>query len=311
MKLFKSQPKEVIMPDSIYQEFMHYVFKSTFEVSCLGWCYFKDGTYTIEEMKLLEQENTGSDTEIDGASVAEYFFDIMGKKPDAWFHIHSHVNMGCTPSMTDNDTYRQLADEMPVVAAIFNKKNDFTMHFVQKIQIGKESDYLMMSGVKTSFPRFVDPEVIKKWDTNYDKQVDNKSWTGYTNNQTTYQLGFNNWIGGEWVKYHAGKYYNEQEWGERFNKVISLPPGKSTQNGKMTKSQKKKERKKMMGQLKKGFLRPIDGLTFAQYCAAFQVEKDKAPIGFNHVDYDDEGFWHDDVWYPYDNNFDFAFNGIT
>jgi hypothetical protein len=194
--LHKVKPK-VVLPDLLYQEFMHYVNKSNFEVSCLGWCSLNEGVFMVEEMKLIEQENTSAETDIDGASVAQYFFDIMNVKPAAWFHIHSHVNMTVGSSGTDDNTWRSLADEMPCVAVIVNKQRDYSCQYVEKLTVCGQADYIRLDDLMLDIPRFLEPDIIKAWDDNYKANVKEKSYN-YIKPISSSFPRYSGYMGDEW-----------------------------------------------------------------------------------------------------------------
>ncbi|MBI4533897.1 MAG: hypothetical protein HY711_08100 [Candidatus Melainabacteria bacterium] len=104
----------------------------------------KDGDFLIEETFLLEQEVTGTETELDKAGREKLALELLGVGDDAGvekanrlrFWGHSHVRMGTSPSPTDESTMRQFGREgMPwYVRGIFTKtgRAEFTLYLFDR-----------------------------------------------------------------------------------------------------------------------------------------------------------------------------------
>ena len=91
------------------------------EFSCLG--TVGDDLY-INEVHLLEQECTDTATELDPEAVATLLMGL--DRPEharAW--IHSHSDMQCFWSNTDEDCIEGLANESFLISIVVNKAGDY------------------------------------------------------------------------------------------------------------------------------------------------------------------------------------------
>lgn len=146
-QLLSKSPKVLITPQA-YKLMCLYVEIAPKEV---GWhgtvTRTKDGDFLIEETFLLEQEVTGTETELGTAGREKLVLDFLKlgdpgleKANQLRFWGHSHVRMGTSPSPTDESTMRQFGKEgMPwYVRGIFTKtgRGEFTIYlFDQGLRI--------------------------------------------------------------------------------------------------------------------------------------------------------------------------------
>lgn len=113
---------KVQIQQEVYDKIMFWVHKSPVEVSGMGKVQFIDGLPVVTEAYLVEQENSASDTELDGQALAKLMFQTKDDAGHLNFWWHSHVNMGVFWSATDWQAIKQLGSKGWVVATVFNKK---------------------------------------------------------------------------------------------------------------------------------------------------------------------------------------------
>jgi hypothetical protein len=96
------------------------------EISGLGRAYVHNDDIYVEDIYLLKQECTGSSTDLDPEAVAEFITELIaaGRAPEEikvfW---HSHDNMGCFWSGTDEKTCQSFGNGW-MVSIVVNKKGE-------------------------------------------------------------------------------------------------------------------------------------------------------------------------------------------
>ena len=91
------------------------------EFSCLG--TVGDDLY-IDEVHLLEQECTDTATELDPEAVTNLLLNVdEPERVRAW--IHSHADMQCFWSNTDEETIEAMRNESLLVSVVVNKTGDY------------------------------------------------------------------------------------------------------------------------------------------------------------------------------------------
>tara|TARA_R110002110_G_scaffold9762_5_gene47822 strand:- start:9430 stop:10338 length:909 start_codon:yes stop_codon:yes gene_type:complete len=88
----------------------------------------KDGIYTIRDVEILKQENTGTNTELDGDAVADYKmrYAMKYKNPGIKFvWWHSHHTMGAFWSGTDENEINAWKNESFSLALVVNLKQEY------------------------------------------------------------------------------------------------------------------------------------------------------------------------------------------
>lgn len=159
------KPKIVVDP-LVYRKVMHWVNKSSDEISGLGMVEFneKTNTFHITDTMLLEQRNGAAETELQPDDINRAQFELINAKGDLRWHWHSHVNMAVFWSSTDHAMMKLLSDHGWFITTVFNKKAE------------QKSAY---SSTNHLFPIFLDDltfEVAKEeidtkaWDEEYEKK---------------------------------------------------------------------------------------------------------------------------------------------
>ena len=88
----------------------------------------KDGIYTVGDIEILKQENSGTNTELDGDSVTEYKmkYGMKHKNPGMKFvWWHSHHTMGAFWSGTDENEIEAWKNDSFSLALVVNLKQEY------------------------------------------------------------------------------------------------------------------------------------------------------------------------------------------
>lgn len=121
-----------------YDKIMHWVDRSKVEVSGLGIVRFNDeGIAVVEDVMLLEQENTSASTDINPVAICKALTEFMksGLDGDIQFWWHSHHDMEVFWSQQDQDTKEQLTEHGWFLHTVFNKKEETKSAFTQNIKL--------------------------------------------------------------------------------------------------------------------------------------------------------------------------------
>jgi len=118
---------KIIIEPEVYKKVMHWVNKSTDEVSGLGIVDVeKDGTLKVTEAWLLPQKNTGSETELSGEGIAKLMYKVKKDghtQPLKWW-FHSHPTFNVFWSATDHLAMRDFGLEDWIICTVFNQKEE-------------------------------------------------------------------------------------------------------------------------------------------------------------------------------------------
>lgn len=171
----------ILIADEVYQKCIHWVNKSTYEVSGLGTVeVLEDGTLHVVSAMLLKQENTGSHTEIEATAVCKAMDDLMSEDGLLKWWWHSHVDMPVFWSKTDTDTIQEWGEKGWVCATVFNQKSETRSAYYQKDAIiypwGKCD--VFKENIPTNIAHALEYDT-KKWDSQYAENVTNQTLGGY------------------------------------------------------------------------------------------------------------------------------------
>ena len=102
----------IVIPSNIYQKIFAYVRAVDYEISMLGLIKTEGNIISLEDVYLFRQECSGADTILEGDAIAEKAIELMKEgvldsvdnsaRLICW--IHSHANMTCFWSSTDDNT---------------------------------------------------------------------------------------------------------------------------------------------------------------------------------------------------------------
>ncbi len=166
MSNITSAPK-VIIDDLVYQKIMHFIDKSSVEVSGLGKIVITgNGDIRVVDAMLLPQRNTATTTDIKPEDVGKAMFLMKDAEGDLRFWWHSHVNMPVFWSGTDQDTIVKLASGGWFVSTVFNKKREM------RTCIATSEPFLgVIDDVRTEISRTLDSQLMASWDKEYQEKV--------------------------------------------------------------------------------------------------------------------------------------------
>lgn len=107
------------------------------EVGWLGSVEINDGAYVITDVYLLKQKVTGTTTDLDENALSDLLYNILESDPEKYNTIklwgHSHVNMPCVPSGTDDSTFKEYYVDNPFfIRLIANKKEEMRIDIAIK-----------------------------------------------------------------------------------------------------------------------------------------------------------------------------------
>lgn len=197
---------KVIIKEEVYQKVMHWINKTDNEISGYGSLeYDKDTkTFTVVDAYVLSPHdpdasqrergakgNTSGSTYIDPVLEAKVVGRILKDKgPEAasmavkwWWH--SHVNMGCFWSGDDMAVMRSRASHGWVLSTVFNKKKEHRSAFLTYSDVLGSPQEFFLDSLVTTIETSIDPELIVKWDSEYDANCgEEKKWV-YTHAPAT------------------------------------------------------------------------------------------------------------------------------
>lgn len=168
----------IVFDQTAYHKIMHWVLKCPDEISGLGKVLRQeDGSFLVQEVMLLDQQNTGSSTEIDAQAIAKAMYVLKDTPGDLNFWWHSHVNFDVFWSKTDTDTLQELSQHGWFIASVFNKRYEQKNAFACNIALGGDASQrlkIFLDDIGHTTRTFLPKEVFEQWDADYDKHVKKK-----------------------------------------------------------------------------------------------------------------------------------------
>ena len=172
---FQTPNYRIFIPDEIFQKIMWWVKKSNHEVSGMGKLTQSGDLFTITDAILLPQKNTSTTTDIEPEDVARAMYQLRDTPGELRWWWHSHVNMQAFWSGTDKDTIRDCGQGGWFTATVVNKRCEM----VSALYV-KEPLEIMLDSIPTEVgTRMLAPEIIAAWDAEYDRNVQERKWTGW------------------------------------------------------------------------------------------------------------------------------------
>lgn len=166
---------EVRVPEHVYAKMMGYIDAVDGEISGMGEVQKVGNTYTVTDIWLLKQENTGTSTRIDAVSLADLRAEVysQGKAQDGfqlWWH--SHANMDTFWSGTDKATMDMFMTDIPwMLFIVANKKRSFRarVQFKEPFNVAFEDIPVFVETAlaydKEEIEREVRAKVRDKWES--------------------------------------------------------------------------------------------------------------------------------------------------
>jgi proteasome lid subunit RPN8/RPN11 len=162
-----------------HAQIMYYVNKSSVEISGLGRIEkASDGSMVVTKVYLLDQENTGTSTDLCPEAVAKLMFESREDKGDLNFWWHSHVHMNAFWSGTDMSTIKEFGKNGYLVASVFNKKGEYQTAYYQ----GSNGflPELFLDKLETHFQHLPSKAEMEVWEKEYKEKAKEKTWQAPT-----------------------------------------------------------------------------------------------------------------------------------
>jgi len=168
----------------VYKKVMHWIQRAKGEVSGLGKVQVIDGQFFVTSAILLKQSNTGSTTEITPEAVGKAMFELKDDPGHLNWWWHSHVDFNVFWSGTDMKTIHELGKHGWFLSTVLNKMEDKRTSYYQK-----GNDFIpqvFIDKVPTTVSSYVDEDVSKEWDKDFDSKVIEKTFPTATYAPYTY-----------------------------------------------------------------------------------------------------------------------------
>lgn len=160
-QLVKKGMEKVVIGREAYDKIQYYVNKTNFEISGFGNVEIIDGIATVTDIILLEQENTGTETDIKGEAIAKALYEHeinpnMNGELKFWWH--SHANMNVFWSGQDEKTKCELTENGWWIHGVFNHKGEHRISYTNNEPFNVEFDNLKLEidEYLVSNPKLVD-----------------------------------------------------------------------------------------------------------------------------------------------------------
>jgi hypothetical protein len=123
---------KIFFPVKVYQQLRAYVECTKYEISGLGKVKLVPEGFIVEEVKIFEQNVSGTDTTLDKKALGKFYDELVQKNEDIglwklWWH--SHAGMEVFFSKTDDDTIEDFDTETPennwMLSIVTNIAGDF------------------------------------------------------------------------------------------------------------------------------------------------------------------------------------------
>lgn len=113
----------IIFSPKAYQKIKYFVLHTPHEISGMGKSRFVDNeTILIQDIEILKQESSFSDTVLDEAAMARFLQEKI-EESESWnIWWHSHADMGPFWSFTDEQTIEETTGGNYLISIVTNKK---------------------------------------------------------------------------------------------------------------------------------------------------------------------------------------------
>ena len=182
---------KLLIDSKVYAKVMYLVQKCDKEISGLGKVKIEGDTVRVTEMYLLDQECTGTTTDIMPDAVSKLLYQAYGehgtRDGELLWWWHSHVDMGVFWSGTDMATIREFGGKGRFFATVFNKKAEMRSAYYQAGTTVYPQVFVDAIDTKIDFGLTADE--IKAMDVEFTDKVKTKTWKHYGKFNDTTLLG--------------------------------------------------------------------------------------------------------------------------
>lgn len=184
---------KIDIPQLVYDKVMHWVDKTSIEVSGFGTVRYDANTKTfhVVDAYLLKQEGGAAHTDIDNAALADLVYETRRSGLELKWWWHSHVKMGVFWSGTDTSTIKEMGQHGWIVATVFNQQRQMKSAACYKTTTDFGELINLSDDIPTVISRpDVTPEMFAAWDKEFDDNVKEKkysppSYLGYSSYQSS------------------------------------------------------------------------------------------------------------------------------
>lgn len=204
---------KVLLTPQVAKQIAFFVDKSNVEISGLGRVKRdQNGNMVVSKVYLLEQENSGTSTDIDSQAMGKLQYETLADQEmhgDLNFWWHSHVNMGVFWSGTDTSTIQQFGKNGYLLATVFNKKGETRSAYYQG-----DNGFLpviFLDDLKTEILGYQpSSEELTSWESEYTTKCKTKTWATTTTNHHHSTKGGTH-TGAYGSRYYYGG-YDDYDW---------------------------------------------------------------------------------------------------
>lgn len=177
-----------LIDSKVYAKVMYLVHKCDKEISGLGKVKIDGETVRITEMFLLDQQCTGTTTDLEADAVSKALYEAhcsLAEGELLWWW-HSHVDMQVFWSGTDMATIREFGANGRFFATVFNKKAEMRSAYYQAGN--GQFPQVFVDAIETKIDFGLTQEEVADLDKQYTEKVKikkrtmPKSYTGYPHN---------------------------------------------------------------------------------------------------------------------------------
>ena len=171
------------IPDKVHKKIMHWMSKTTHEVSGFGSLDWDETTktFTVRDAILLKQKVGPASTEIDPVSMGKAMFRMKDEPNALKWHWHSHVNMGVFWSADDRELITSLGSQGWILATVFNLKNESKTAFMSRSSVMDYIHDVWFDDLKTNIISEQDKDLLAQWDKEYAENVsvEHETWNNW------------------------------------------------------------------------------------------------------------------------------------
>lgn len=178
-----------------HAKIMHWIKKAdTKECSGFGMIQKLDGHLHVTDAFLIEQVNTGGDTEMKPEAIAKEMYLRREEKGEMNFWWHSHHSMSAYMSGTDVSTIKELGANGWLLATVFNNKDEHkSVLYIKNSGFGE----MYLDGFALEITRPPLSNDAKKFcDEEFKEKVSEKKWPGYPSGEEEdlSEFGIGGWL---------------------------------------------------------------------------------------------------------------------
>jgi hypothetical protein len=120
----------IVFTPKAYQKLKYFVANTRNEISGIGKSKFLDNeTIIIQDVEILDQENTGGSTVLDEGAMARFLNENIDESEHWNIWWHSHADMGAFWSLTDDNTIEETTGGNYLISLVVNRSMKMLARF--------------------------------------------------------------------------------------------------------------------------------------------------------------------------------------